>query len=61
MSKPTVPTEVRQLVRLTPEVYASLESQFPKPLVTDNTSAHQAGFQLGIQAVLTALRKGYAV
>lgn len=61
MTKPTVPIEVRQLVRLTPEVYASLENLFPKPVVTDNTSAHQAGYQLGIQAVLTALRKGYAV
>lgn len=50
-----------QIVRLSPEVYKSLEAKFSKPIVTENTTAHQAGFQLGIHAVLQALRQGFVV
>jgi hypothetical protein len=49
------------MVRLTPEVYLDLEKKFKGPLVTDSTSPTQAGYQLGIQAVLYALRSGYVV
>lgn len=52
---------IQTVVRLTPEVYADLEKKFAKPLVTDNTSPIQAGYQLGVQAVLQALRVGYVV
>jgi hypothetical protein len=50
-----------QLVRLTPEVYKALEAKFSRPIVTENTTAHQAGFQLGVYAVLQALRNGFVV
>ena len=53
--------QLRTVVRLEPEVYSSLERQFSKPVVTENTTAHQAGYQLGIHAVLAALRKGFVV
>ena len=58
---PRPPTKPTKVVRLEPEVYASLEKQFSKPVVTENTTAHQAGYQLGIHAVLAALRKGFVV
>ena len=51
--------KIETVVRLVPAVYASLEKQLPKPVVTDNTSALQAGYQLGVQAVLKLLREGF--
>lgn len=56
-----MPEQTHTVVRLTPEVYKSLEAKFSRPTVTDSTSAHQAGFQLGVQAVLQALRQGFVV
>ena len=47
------------VVRLRQDVYLSLESKLPKPVVTDNTSPLQAGYQLGVQAVLKLLREGF--
>lgn len=47
--------------RLSPEVYADLEKKFSKPIVTSQTSAHEAGYQLGIQHILQELRRGYVV
>jgi hypothetical protein len=32
-----------------------------RPIVTAETTAHQAGYQLGIAAVLKELRNGYVV
>jgi hypothetical protein len=51
--------KIEYVVRLRPDVYASLEKQLPRPVVTDNTSPLQAGYQLGVQAVLKLLREGF--
>ena len=51
--------KIETVVRLSPAIYSSLEKQLPKPVVTDNTSALQAGYQLGVQAVLKLLREGF--
>lgn len=51
----------KQVVRLTPEVYRELENKMYRPIVTAETTAHQAGFQLGVAAVLKELRNGYVV
>jgi len=49
------------LVRLDPTQYRRLELQLPPPSVTNNTSDLMAGYQLGVQAVLKALREGYTI
>ncbi len=49
------------VVRLAPDVYRQLESKMYRPIVTAETTAHQAGYQLGIAAVLKELRNGYVV
>lgn len=54
-------TPVKQVVRLTPEVYRELENKMYRPIVTAETTAHQAGYQLGVAAVLKELRNGYVV
>ena len=59
MTPPTEPTKV--VFRLAPEVYRQLESKMYRPIVTADTTAHQAGYQLGIAAVLKELRNGYVV
>lgn len=56
-----MPTETKTVVRLTPEVYAALEAKLSKLVVTTNTTPLEAGFQLGVQAVLKELRVGYVV
>lgn len=55
-TKPTT-----QVVRLTPEVYKALEDKLSRTVVTTNTTPIEAGFQLGVQAVLKELRNGYVV
>jgi hypothetical protein len=59
MTPTTEPTKV--VFRLAPEVYRQLESKMYRPIVTADTTAHQAGYQLGIAAVLKELRNGYVV
>jgi len=48
-------------VRLDADQYRQLERQLPPPSVTNSTSDLMAGYQLGVQAVLKALREGYTV
>lgn len=57
----TFPGTVKHLnvTRLTPEVYADLLKKCPAIMVTAETSAMQAGFQLGVQHILKLLREGY--
>ncbi len=47
--------------RLDSDQYAKLAKALPQLAVTNDTSAHQAGFQLGIQLVLQKLREGWVV
>ena len=54
-------TEPTKRVRLHPDEYQKLAREFPNPIVTETTTAHQAGYLLGIQAVLQKLREGYTV
>jgi hypothetical protein len=49
------------VTRLHQEVYLAIERKFSKPVVTSMTTAHEAGFQLGVQAVLQELRHGYTI
>jgi hypothetical protein len=51
--------QVKRVTRLTPEVYAALEKQLPKMVVTAETTDMQAGMQLGVQLVLKHLREGF--
>lgn len=52
---------IKAVVRLSQEVYRQLETKMYRPIVTAETTAHQAGYQLGIAAVLKELRNGYVV
>lgn len=54
-------TPTREILRLDGDSYAALAAKFGPPLVTDKTSDLQAGFQLGVQAVLEALRQGFVI
>lgn len=47
--------------RLTPEVYQALEAKLSRTIVTSTTTPLEAGYQLGVQAVLKELRAGYVV
>ena len=58
---PSVSIREEVVVRLNSEVYKKLEERFSKLVVTSATTAHEAGYQLGVQAVLQALRSGYVV
>ncbi len=52
--------EDRQVVyvtRLNPVIYQALAKRLPAPLVTERTTDLQAGYQLGVQAVLSLLRE----
>lgn len=51
--------KITEATRLRPDVYDSLARRMPKPVVTEQTTELQAGFQLGVQYVLTALREGF--
>jgi len=54
-------TTAQAFIRLDPDQYRALERQLPPPSVTNSTSELMAGYQLGVQAVLKALREGYTV
>ena len=49
------------MFRLSPDAYAELERKVQPPFVQNETTVLQAGYQLGIQAVLKLLREGYVV
>ena len=47
--------------RLHEDELARLRERLPRPVVTADTTAHQAGYQLGIQHVLELLRDGWTI
>lgn len=49
------------VVRLNRELYLKLEQKFSKLVVNEQTTSFQAGYALGIEAVLKELRNGYTV
>jgi hypothetical protein len=49
------------VIRLNADVYAKLEKQLSRTAVTDQTSPIAAGFQLGVEYVLKALRNNIVV
>ena len=51
--------EQQTVVRLDTDVYKHLENKFRTLTPNENTSQLQAGFALGVQAVLKELREGY--
>lgn len=51
--------KVKEVVRLDPVQYSNLERQLPPPVIGKDTTDLQAGFALGVQAVLKLLREGY--
>jgi hypothetical protein len=51
----------KEINRLTAEAYAALEKSLPPMAVSNDTSAMQAGYQLGIQMVLRKLREGFVI
>jgi hypothetical protein len=59
MSNSDIP--VKQIVVLTPAVYQQFEASLPQPVVGERTTAEQAGFLLGIQFVLKALRTNLVI
>lgn len=59
MTSPTTP--VKEVHRLSSEAYSQLCGKLPAIAVNNETSSHQAGFQLGIQLVLQKLREGFVV
>ena len=56
---PTIVTTEKQ--RLAPEAYAALCKTLPGIAVNNETGTLQAGYQLGVQAVLQKLREGFVV
>lgn len=55
------PLPSREVVRLNREVYRQLEQQYGAVGLGPNTTELQAGYQLGVQSILKALREGYVV
>lgn len=56
------PTPARELIRLDADMYAQLCRDLQAiPYVNHQTTELQAGYQLGIQAVLIRLREGFVV
>lgn len=49
----------QEVIVLNPVQYAALESKLLPPSVNNVTTPIQAGFMLGVQAVLKLLREGY--
>lgn len=49
------------VVRLNSEIYLKLEKQFSKTVVTEATTPLTAGYALGVEAVLKAIRNGITV
>lgn len=54
-------TIIRSILVLNKDQYRKLEAAMPKPFVGDKTTDVQAGFQLGVQHVLHAIREGFTV
>lgn len=52
---------VVQVFKLDRDAYEKLESIFSRPYVTNDTTDIQAGYQLGVQAVLNKIREGIPV
>lgn len=61
MTTPTTPPQIKEVIRLDSDTYGKLASQFGTPVVTDKTTEIQAGYQLGVQAVLAAIRHGFVI
>lgn len=55
------PKEALTVVRLDSDAIAALERELARPVCTNQTTAVEAGYLLGIQAALKALRNGYVV
>ena len=53
--------ENNRVARLTEQVYNDFEKKFRPPIVTATVTEIEAGYLLGVQAVLHALRVGYVV
>lgn len=51
----------QEIIRLTPEVYASLEQKTVPLIVTHQTTALQTSFIAGQQSILKLLREGFVV
>lgn len=49
------------VVRLNRELYLKLEQKFSRFTVNEQATALQAGYALGVEAVLKELRNGYTV
>ena len=60
MDNPTN-TEERVIVRLDASVYEKLDRKMSQLVVNQTTTELQAGYQLGVQAVLRELRIGYVI
>lgn len=56
MTSPTI-----EYARLPQHVYESLEAKMAGPVVNQVTTDLQAGYMLGVQAVLKELRNGFVV
>jgi len=52
---------ITKVVILNKDQYRALERSLPPPVVVGTTTELQAGFALGVQHVLKALREGYVV
>lgn len=61
MPEKQVQAEVRYITRLNPAIYDQLVSRLPAPLVNERTTELQAGYQLGVQAVLAILRQDLTI
>lgn len=57
MPEANATVQIQYVTRLNPVIYANLAKRLPVPLVTERTTDIQAGFQLGVQAVLALLRE----
>ncbi len=53
--------KVIAIYRLQQDIYKKLETKFSRIVVTEQTTAFQAGYALGIEAVLKELRNGLTV
>lgn len=47
--------------RLSSEMFAKVKAGLPAPIITNDTSAHMAGYLLGIQHVLAILQRDIVV
>lgn len=56
-------TQPKELIvtRLRPDLYAQLEKKFSTLRITETVTPLQAGYALGVEAVLKELRNGYVV